>query len=229
MTTEVNLVSTDYKIMSSHRYQCLKCHSFGQAFQTESDAISEAEYHKTMCTPADPFMQSEDGVSLQEGDVQKRPVQDMPGLGYLGWMFLGNCHVTFVNKDINERFTYQLIKGKPRPGEEDKIPPHFLKVLTGPNNTENYTYIGNVWHNPVPNSNPEEIEHKFWFSNKSSMTADAPSVVAFKVVLQALVTGSMPDWLEIWHEGRCAVCGHLLTDPDSIDMGIGPVCLKKMF
>ena len=59
MTTEVN---TDYKVISSHRYQCLKCHAFGQAFQTETDAISEAESHKTTCTPADPFMQSEDGV-----------------------------------------------------------------------------------------------------------------------------------------------------------------------
>jgi len=227
MTTELDTDLT-YKVISSHRYQCLKCHNYGQAFTSETDAISEAEYHQTICEPKDPFFQSEDGVSLSEDDIQKRQVKDMPGLGYLGWMFLGNCHVTFVNKDANERFTYQLVEGR-KETDPEKVPATLVKILTGPVNTDNYEYIGNVWHNVVPNTEPRELEHKFWFYNKSSMTADAPSVIAFKVVLQALATGSMPEWLEIWHEGKCAVCGRLLTVPDSIELGIGPTCLKNMF
>lgn len=30
------------------------------------------------------------------------------------------------------------------------------------------------------------------------------------------------------HSGRCSVCGRTLTNPESIERGIGPVCLGKM-
>lgn len=33
--------------------------------------------------------------------------------------------------------------------------------------------------------------------------------------------------LEIWHSGRCGRCGRELTDPASIERGLGPECAKK--
>jgi hypothetical protein len=33
---------------------------------------------------------------------------------------------------------------------------------------------------------------------------------------------------EFWHEGRCGCCGKLLTVPESISAGYGPVCLPRM-
>ena len=34
--------------------------------------------------------------------------------------------------------------------------------------------------------------------------------------------------IEVWHEGRCGRCGRLLTVPESIASGIGPVCAERM-
>lgn len=36
------------------------------------------------------------------------------------------------------------------------------------------------------------------------------------------------DNLAIYHEGRCCKCGMPLTTPESIDNGIGPICMDNM-
>lgn len=35
------------------------------------------------------------------------------------------------------------------------------------------------------------------------------------------------DQAELWMETKCSVCGHNLTDPKSVELGIGPECRKK--
>lgn len=37
----------------------------------------------------------------------------------------------------------------------------------------------------------------------------------------------LPAGLTFWHTGACCACGRQLTDPESIERGIGPICLKK--
>lgn len=34
----------------------------------------------------------------------------------------------------------------------------------------------------------------------------------------------LPDIQKIWHQGCCSACGRKLTDPESIERGLGPVC-----
>lgn len=34
----------------------------------------------------------------------------------------------------------------------------------------------------------------------------------------------LPNIDRLWHEGRCSACGRRLTDPESIERGLGPVC-----
>ena len=217
MTTETK----DYVILSSFRSQCQRCHAIGEAFSALDMAEASGIVHAKTCTPADPFMTDENGISLTEGDIQKREVKEIPGINYLTWLYLGHCHVTFVNRKINERFTYHIQKAKPRSTDpEGTKPPHFISILTGSNNTEDYSFIGTVFHN--------EGEEKYVHSKKSGLSAEAPSVHAFQWILQTLVAGAKPEWLEIWHEGRCAVCGRMLTDPDSIVIGIGPTCAGRL-
>mgnify|MGYP001294597965 FL=1 len=36
----------------------------------------------------------------------------------------------------------------------------------------------------------------------------------------------LPTTAKLYHHGRCAVCGRKLTDPESIERGIGPICWK---
>ena len=218
----VLLNTQGYKVLSTFRFQCDKCHQLGDPVESESEAIANGENHLNICIPADPFMVAEDGTSVDENSIEKRQMPDIPGLGYLGWMYAGNCHVTFVNTKIHERFTYNIQVGKRRPEEGPEVePPHFISVLVGQNNQDDYSYIGTVFHN----TDGDKYVHN---DRRSNLSREAPSVKAFQWILQVLNAGAPPTWLEIWHEGRCCVCARLLTDPTSIARGIGPTCLDNM-
>jgi len=43
-----------------------------------------------------------------------------------------------------------------------------------------------------------------------------------------LTKNQSPSNIDIWHPCRCRKCKRLLTDPTSIDRGIGPGCAAKM-
>lgn len=43
-----------------------------------------------------------------------------------------------------------------------------------------------------------------------------------------LVRGTLPPFVQLKYHGRCAHCHRELTDPDSIPIGIGPDCFKKL-
>lgn len=51
--------------------------------------------------------------------------------------------------------------------------------------------------------------------------------MALDWTLRKIHAGEVPQQLEFWHEGRCCRCNRKLTDPVSIELGIGPECLKR--
>lgn len=68
---------------------------------------------------------------------------------------------------------------------------------------------------------------------KTMFRAEDPQVGALvwtlKHIARAAATGGeMPAGLELWHFGHCGLCHRPLTDPDSIERGIGPVCWKRI-
>jgi hypothetical protein len=85
--------------------------------------------------------------------------------------------------------------------------------LSGP---ENWAYIGTC------------IEGKFRHGRKSNISQDAQSVKVFDFVLPKLVAGTLPEFVEVWHEGHCGKCGKRLTVPSSIENGLGPECIKTL-
>ena len=201
MTPQTDIVETQgYKIIASYRYQCTQCHYIGDPTQTQSEAAAQGELHALSCIPADPFMVNESGISLQEEEIAKRQVrQDIPGFGLLKWILAGKVHVTFVNKQLNERFTYKVTQASRRANDpEDSISPHFVSVLTGSNNTDDYQFAGTIFHNTDGD--------KYIHSKRSSLTSEAPSVVAFQYVYMTIYAGALPDFIEVWHEGRCCIC-----------------------
>ena len=54
-----------------------------------------------------------------------------------------------------------------------------------------------------------------------------PTAIAISFILDYVEKGKF-DWLdthmELMHEGKCLCCGKTLTDADSIQRGLGPVC-----
>ena len=124
----------------------------------------------------------------------------------LKFIFAGKSIVTFLNTKTGNRFTF-----KTKVAKDSNM--FFISVLNGP---ENWAYIGTC------------IEGKFRHGRKSDISADAQSVKVFDYVLTKLVLGTLPDFIEAWHEGRCGKCGRPLTVPSSISNGLGPECIKSI-
>lgn len=55
------------------------------------------------------------------------------------------------------------------------------------------------------------------------------SVEVFKWVWERITRLTLPPAIHVYHEGRCGVCGRPLIDPESILLGIGPICRGKLF
>lgn len=124
----------------------------------------------------------------------------------------GAATFTLVSKHSSTRFTYKVDAAKDR----DNF--FFVKVLSGPDNTADYTYLGFI-KDPYY---PEVLA-----GNKGKR--DAKSTVALNWYLHAVwrLSSHALEQAEFWHEGRCCRCNRLLTDPVSIERGIGPECAKR--
>ena len=124
----------------------------------------------------------------------------------LKFIFAGKSIVTFLNAKTANRFTFKVKAAK-----DSNL--FFVSVLTNP---DTYTYIGTC------------IEGKFRHGKKSNISFDAQSVKVFDFILNKLVDGNLPEFVEIWHEGHCGKCGKRLTVPSSIENGLGPECIKTL-
>ena len=134
------------------------------------------------------------------------------------FVLAGNATFTVVSRGSGNRFTYKVTKADPRPN--DPTSRWFVKVLSGPNNTADYTYIGMVSHNP-------QYPLPRFFSKRGE--TPPPSAKAFEWTFHnGLVSDRAFEFIEVHHEGRCGRCGRPLTVPSSIETGFGPECATKV-
>lgn len=136
----------------------------------------------------------------------------IPQAKALDFMTGGNAIVTLVDYSQEIRHTYKLMAS-----ENQKY--LWIKLLTGPDNTKNYTeiFIFHVDADGLP---------QLTFRHNNKVNERMPSVQLFRKVFRNLILRPEDDmdWLEIWHVGRCCRCGRTLTVPESIAAGIGPEC-----
>jgi hypothetical protein len=123
-------------------------------------------------------------------------------------MLAGKAIVTVVSVASGCRYTYR-IRAKDTPEGEDTV--HFVSVLQGPENTRDYTFLGTIF-----------AGKRFFHGKKSKISEDAPSARAWSWYWNHLDS----DKIEVYHAGKCGRCGRLLTDPDSIERGLGPKCAE---
>jgi hypothetical protein len=123
----------------------------------------------------------------------------------------GNARVTLQSERTGSRFTFRI---KAPRGKIDE-PLRFVEVLTGSDNESDYTYLGVIDANG------------FRRTAKSRISADAPSARAIAWAWPHIAAGSLPDTLAVYHEGRCGRCARPLTDPVSIESGLGPECRRR--
>jgi hypothetical protein len=122
----------------------------------------------------------------------------------------GSARFTLVSKKTGERKTFRISKAK----DGDIF---FASLLTGPSNTEDYTYLGFI----------QPAGTQPLIAGKKGNPAH-PAYKALYWALGKLGEGEMPEQLEFWHEGRCARCARVLTDPASIEAGFGPECINHV-
>lgn len=127
----------------------------------------------------------------------------------LAFIFAGNATFTLRSLRTGSRYTYKIQKN-------DRANNFFVKVLTGPDNTSDFTYIGMV------------IDGQFKSTAKSKLRRGALPVDAFVWALARLQKDVIPQEMEVWHTGRCGRCGRTLTVPESVATGIGPDCAAQM-
>ena len=122
----------------------------------------------------------------------------------------GNAVFTLESIKTGARFTYRV-----RAAENG--PMHFVSVLTGPDNQNDYRYLGFLRRGVY-----------FHGHAKAKISANAPSALAFDWFWRKTVRREPTPSLAIHHEGRCGRCGRPLTVPDSIRSGFGPECIGKV-
>ncbi len=126
------------------------------------------------------------------------------------FLFAGNATFTIKSTRTGKHLTYKVRTSR---SDLKQQGPHFVSLLTGPDNYSNYTYIGTVFS-----------RENFRITRKSTCSSSAPGFKAFQWLLVHLLANELPDVVEFWHEGKCCKCARKLTDPKSIELGIGPVC-----
>lgn len=132
-----------------------------------------------------------------------REVEDMDWKQHL---LAGHAIFTVTNLTTQKHFTYRIIKPSPHS-------PHFVGLLTGPNNEEDYTFIGTIFDGQT-----------FRHSAKGGIGKEALGVKAFEWLWRNL--DKLPENVRLDQSEFCWRCGRRLTDAASIESGYGPTCQK---
>lgn len=148
--------------------------------------------------------------------------------------FFTGGNATFTVEQIGgTHYTFKIR----RPRGDDK--PLFASLLSGPDNENDYTYLGMVVERDemkpaivdgrqtlVPTGR-KYLHCKM--TAKSRMNVDSVPVKAINWVLRKVSFNEEIDpRYAVHHEGKCGCCGRTLTVPESIKRGIGPECWSRI-
>lgn len=139
----------------------------------------------------------------------------------INFIFAGNATITLRSPKTGERFTYRVKKARKLTETAPKLSPlYFIALLSGPDNTSDYQYLGTC------RSSDGVSLPKFSVGRKSKISIGAPSARAFDFFMKTLdqVKDDGYTAVEVFHEGRCGRCNRKLTVPESIELGLGPKC-----
>lgn len=118
---------------------------------------------------------------------------------------------TLVSKDTGNRYSYRAREAEGRGW--------FIDILTGPDNNKDYSYAGFMF---ITKSG--DLGFKFYEKiNKDSQPANV-----IRWFIKRTNVNKPMKYVEFWHSGKCSRCGRLLTTPESIERGLGPVCAERV-
>ena len=120
-----------------------------------------------------------------------------------------------VESPGGQHYTYRVSRKE----ADDRWPEaYFVSLLTGPDNTRDYSYLGKL----------DRESGAVSLTAKSKFREDAFCVRLLRRLLLRVWLGETDAvaaaGYKVHHEGRCGRCGRALTVPASIERGIGPEC-----
>lgn len=121
-------------------------------------------------------------------------------------LLAGHSIFTVTNLTTCKHFTYRIIKPNPHS-------PHFVSLLTGPNNEEDYTFIGTIFDGQI-----------FRHSAKGGIGKESVGVRGFEWLWRNL--DKLPENVRVDGSEFCFRCGKRLTTPEAIESGYGATCQK---
>lgn len=121
----------------------------------------------------------------------------------------GSAITTLESEKTGAHYTYKIdqIEGSDR---------FMVKLLTGPNNSDDFTYIGMIFG------------RTFRLTAKSKLPETAAPVAGFAYFWRAVAADRMPANMIVRHDDHCSRCRRHLTTPESLERGIGPDCAEAM-
>lgn len=132
------------------------------------------------------------------------------------FMWGGQAEFTLHSLETDKHFTYRIINHGFNPSQNIR----FMFFLSGSDNDNDWSYLGTM----------KKIDGKLYPRlTKKSPAYDAPVVKAlFWFNWYMNMKGIKSDQIEFMHSGKCSACGRKLTTPESIAIGMGPVCRSRM-
>jgi hypothetical protein len=118
---------------------------------------------------------------------------------------LGGC-ATFTLVGQHSRFTYRVERAPKAHGK------FWVHVLRGPDTSRDFCFMGQI------------TTDGFRVAFNGPIKADAPSARAFAWFWRHVESTDV----ELLHAGTCGRCGRMLTTPESIATGLGPVCAARV-
>ena len=151
-------------------------------------------------------------------ETQTRPVTSQK----LSKDFLLGGHAIFtVANPGGIRYTFKVWERKKFDGSAI----YFIGWLTGPDNENDYTYIGVL----APETKYTNRKHVIRLTAKSQVTEDSKVLAVARWIAWVILLDEMvPDGYFLNHAGRCGRCGRTLTVPESLERGIGPECWSRL-
>lgn len=142
-------------------------------------------------------------------------------------VFTLQCHPGYQpSKDyvVKDHYTYRVWH---KAADETHKNAWFVQLLTGPDNSNDYTYLGMLYPGVI-----NEKSVTLTLTKASKYHEKCAPVALLRRVLQRVWNDEQhlieEAGFKLFHTGRCGKCGRVLSVPKSILTGIGPECEKTL-
>lgn len=123
----------------------------------------------------------------------------------------GKANFTVKSLKTNDHLIYKVTKAKDDPNK------YFVSIDY---HYDKFMCIGLLFS--------DDAKQKFTFRKAKKFSDDTKSVIVFDWIVTKFLNNKIgSNQVEFYHHGKCARCGRKLTTPHSIEIGIGPECLKR--